>query len=97
VLVEVSEQALADCSWPWGNAACDGGLDSRAYEWIMEIGFIPTEESYPCVVAPPRAALFVLLTLLPAQRKCGVNHEAAGERRKKRDRRAKKEDNRREM
>ena len=37
-----------DCSWPQGNNACDGGLDFRAYEWMMEHdGQIATEASYP--------------------------------------------------
>jgi len=33
-LVKFSEQELMDCSWPYGNNACDGGEDYRAYQWI---------------------------------------------------------------
>jgi hypothetical protein len=34
-------------SWPEGNHACDGGLDFRAYEWMISHGGIATESSYP--------------------------------------------------
>lgn len=45
-LVSVSQQALIDCSWGYGNNGCDGGEDFRAYGWIKKIGGIPTDESY---------------------------------------------------
>ena len=45
-MVRVSQQALVDCSWGYGNNGCDGGEDFRAYSWIMHNGGIPTEESY---------------------------------------------------
>lgn len=45
-LVRISQQALVDCSWGYGNNGCDGGEDFRAYQWIMHNGGIPTEESY---------------------------------------------------
>ena len=35
-----------DCSWNHGNNACDGGEASRAYDWVLENGGIPTEASY---------------------------------------------------
>lgn len=45
-MVRVSQQALVDCSWGYGNNGCDGGEDFRAYSWIKKMGGIPTEESY---------------------------------------------------
>ncbi|XP_072835989.2 digestive cysteine proteinase 2 [Pogona vitticeps] len=46
VLTSLSQQALVDCSWGFGNHACDGGQESHAYEWIMKHGGIPSTESY---------------------------------------------------
>jgi len=43
--VRFSEQQLVDCSWNYGNGACDGGLDFQAYRYIMEHG-LGTDEQY---------------------------------------------------
>ena len=45
-LVRFSQQALMDCSWGFGNNACDGGEDFRVYQFMMKHGGIPTEDSY---------------------------------------------------
>ncbi|CAN9503787.1 unnamed protein product [Ophioblennius macclurei] len=42
----LSQQMLMDCSWGFGNNACDGGEEWRAYEWIMKHGGIATTETY---------------------------------------------------
>ncbi|XP_072884398.1 digestive cysteine proteinase 2-like [Hemitrygon akajei] len=45
-LIPLSQQMLMDCSWGFGNLACDGGEEWRAFEWIMKHGGISTTESY---------------------------------------------------
>uniref|UniRef100_A0A146LZX5 Digestive cysteine proteinase 2 n=2 Tax=Lygus hesperus TaxID=30085 RepID=A0A146LZX5_LYGHE len=45
-LISLSEQALMDCSWGFGNNGCDGGNDYTSYQWIMKHGGIPLEEEY---------------------------------------------------
>ncbi|TPP64711.1 Secreted cathepsin L 1 [Fasciola gigantica] len=40
------EQQLVDCSGPWGNMGCSGGLMENAYEYLKQFEW-ETESSYP--------------------------------------------------
>ncbi|KAK9394698.1 digestive cysteine proteinase 2-like [Crotalus adamanteus] len=46
VLTPLSQQVLIDCSWGFGNHACDGGQEPHAFEWIMKHGGIASAEAY---------------------------------------------------
>lgn len=35
-----------DCSWEFGNRACDGGFDYQAYKWVIESGGIESSDTY---------------------------------------------------
>ena len=46
---KLSSQMLMDCSWDFGNQACEGGNDYKAYEFLMKDnnGRLATEKAYP--------------------------------------------------
>lgn len=46
-LTSLSEQNLMDCSSSYGNAACNGGLMTSAFKYIVANKGIDTETSYP--------------------------------------------------
>ena len=46
-LVSLSEQQLLDCTEPFGNNGCYGGVTSNAFTYVTKCGGICRESSYP--------------------------------------------------
>jgi C1A family cysteine protease len=45
-LFNLSQQNLLDCSWDFGNNACEGGMDYQAFNWIIANGGLETTDTY---------------------------------------------------
>ncbi|KAG8326223.1 hypothetical protein J6590_047592 [Homalodisca vitripennis] len=45
-LFTLSEQALIDCSWNFGNRGCNGGFMESTFKWVMWNGGIPLAQAY---------------------------------------------------
>lgn len=46
-LISLSEENLIDCSFKYGNAGCNGGLQTAAMKYVIDNEGIDTEKSYP--------------------------------------------------
>lgn len=46
ISLDLSEQALVDCSSSYGNEGCNGGLMSSAYQYIVSVGGLPNTKDY---------------------------------------------------
>ena len=48
--IVLSEQQLVDCSWPYGNNGCDGGLFANGYAYAKQFGLV-LNSTYPYMAA----------------------------------------------
>lgn len=52
-LVSFSEQQLNDCSWLYGNAGCNGGVQTHAFRYLKHKGSIPESDYFYRAVDQP--------------------------------------------
>jgi cathepsin H len=46
--IVLAEQQLVDCSWPFGNQGCNGGLYANGYAYVKQFGLM-LNSSYPYI------------------------------------------------